>query len=372
MRKDQTKHKKKIQWGTVLQMGIGAIAGAGLGLLGLFNTDSPLELVVLLAALMVSCYAHIILHEGGHLVCGLLTGYRFLSFRIGKRMLMRQDGKLMWRKYHIPGTGGQCLLEPPEGDEYSYLLYNLGGGLSNLLFAGLAFFAMGFATGMLQSALLVFVLVGITLGLTNLIPMKVGGVSNDGYNIRCLGQGGIVPKAFALQLRVVARQMDGLSLKDMPEEWFSMTDGMELNDPLVAAVATLAASRLLDQGKMEQGEQAIHTLLNQETGMAGVHKMELTCEEIFCMQLRGAPAADYEGLETKALTQYRKGTRSYMPARLRQDYAKALLVDNDETAAAGILAQFEKQAPRYPYQVELAGERRMMDLVRERKKNLGL
>lgn len=35
-----------------------------------------------IASLLVSVPLLVILHEGGHLVCGLMSGYRFISFRI--------------------------------------------------------------------------------------------------------------------------------------------------------------------------------------------------------------------------------------------------------------------------------------------------
>ena len=68
-----------------------------------------------LACLVLSFWLQAILHEGGHLVCGLLSGYRFLSFRVGSFTLLRQNGRLVLRRFYLPGTGGQCLLEPQTG-----------------------------------------------------------------------------------------------------------------------------------------------------------------------------------------------------------------------------------------------------------------
>ncbi len=39
-------------------------------------------------------FLQIIIHEAGHLVCGLASGYRFVSFRILSFTLIREDGKL--------------------------------------------------------------------------------------------------------------------------------------------------------------------------------------------------------------------------------------------------------------------------------------
>ena len=62
----------------------------------------------------VVCFLQLIIHEGGHLVAGLLTGYRFVSFRVLNWLLIRKDGRLQWRNFELAGTGGQCLLAPPD------------------------------------------------------------------------------------------------------------------------------------------------------------------------------------------------------------------------------------------------------------------
>ena len=41
------------------------------------------SMVMLVAAFMI----HIVLHEAGHLIFGLMSGYRFYSFRIGSNLI---------------------------------------------------------------------------------------------------------------------------------------------------------------------------------------------------------------------------------------------------------------------------------------------
>ena len=94
---------------------------------------------VLMAGLVGGIFLQLILHEAGHLVCGLATGYGFVSFRIGSWMLIRRDGKLRWCRFSLPGTGGQCLLSPPPWREEGFpvFAYNLGGPSVNLITAAL-------------------------------------------------------------------------------------------------------------------------------------------------------------------------------------------------------------------------------------------
>ena len=90
---------------------------------------------------LFSIFLQVLLHEGGHLVCGLATDYRFVSFRIFNLTFIRKDGKLCIKRFSLAGTGGQCLLTPPERplEDIPTTLYNLGGVLANLLTAILAF-----------------------------------------------------------------------------------------------------------------------------------------------------------------------------------------------------------------------------------------
>ena len=97
------------------------------------QTEYPLALLVTIFA---SVLFSVITHELGHLIAGLLTGYRFVSFRIFSFMLVRSEGKWKIRRMSVPGTGGQCLMAPPrkKNGYYPFALYNLGG----ILLCGLA------------------------------------------------------------------------------------------------------------------------------------------------------------------------------------------------------------------------------------------
>ena len=84
------KNTKK-SW-VLLQLGylvLCLLVGAAVGLLighffgsSLANQIRHVSITYLLATFIVSTILHIIIHEGGHLLGGLLTGYKFVSFRV--------------------------------------------------------------------------------------------------------------------------------------------------------------------------------------------------------------------------------------------------------------------------------------------------
>ncbi|MDR0248936.1 MAG: hypothetical protein LBI44_04680 [Oscillospiraceae bacterium] len=121
-----------------------AARGGGAG-----RAASPGARLLPIALIGLSVYAgaalHTVLHEAGHLLCGAVSGYRFVSFSVAGVMFVGENGKLRLKRLGVAGMAGQCLMSPPVGDGYSYpfLLYNLGGSLMN--FAACAVFAALYA-----------------------------------------------------------------------------------------------------------------------------------------------------------------------------------------------------------------------------------
>ena len=103
-----------------------------------------LELLGVIAFSLFSAFVggflQIVIHEAGHLVAGLLSGYKFISFRIFNYTILKTAEGLKVKKFGISGTGGQCLMTPPDGpaEDLKFVFYNLGGVLFNLLFSAVA------------------------------------------------------------------------------------------------------------------------------------------------------------------------------------------------------------------------------------------
>ena len=77
----------------------GAMLGDKLSISGLEPFPVPdgfgfLYFIALFVFYFVTTVLHTIIHEGGHLVFGLLSGYEFLSFRVMSFTIVKKDGKL--------------------------------------------------------------------------------------------------------------------------------------------------------------------------------------------------------------------------------------------------------------------------------------
>ena len=335
---------------------------------GFFN---GIDIVIIGLGLALSVFLSIIIHEGGHLVFGLISGYGFSSFRIAGVMLVRQDGRLRVRTMSIAGTGGQCLMIPPEPDENGkipVILYNLGGIIANLVLCALfaALYALTIKHIVVAYIFLLSTIISMLMAVTNGIPLHVGGIANDGMNACYLSKNSVSAIAFRNQLLMNAAQSEGQRISEMPDEWFRLPDGADMQDLHCASIAVFATGRLLDRGDTLAAEREIFALLNSGYNIVGLHRSLLACDLIYC-RLVNNPTADISRLLSADVKKLMKLMKTY-PSIIRTEFAIALLSEKNEKKASEIKDFFEKATKKFPFPQEIENERRLIDLA-EKSKN---
>lgn len=346
---------------------IGAACGAGgaaIGIRFIPEADGTGDLIVVIASIVISIYIHVILHEGGHLVCGLLSGYKFVSFRAGNRMLIKSNGKYYLKKFSIPGTGGQCLLDPPDTSDGNYpvKLYNLGGGLSNFLFSAMAFLAVtNTESHVMKEVLFPFIILGVALGATNLIPMRVSGIANDGYNILSLDKDPVGRRAFWQQMRVNRLSTDGVCLKDMDEDLFDLAQSEVEENPLVDQMKLFWLQRLLDEKRFEEARDYGRKLIHAKDSIQ-IFKL-MTGVELLYLELTGpCDESVVRALYSKEIQKWLKAVKGY-PSTHRVRYAYATRFAHDEKMAAKAVTDFAKACKTYPMLGEIETEKELFEEI---------
>lgn len=326
-----------------------------------------LSFAALIVGMYLMIYAQIIIHEAGHLVFGLLTGYRFSVFRIFSLTFLRdaETGKIHVRRMQLAGTGGQCLMVPPEpvDGRIPFALYHLGGVLMNLI-ASAVFFVLYLLCRpipVLSLFFLIGVIVGVAYAMMNGIPMRLGAVDNDGYNLYAQAKSPAAMEAARIQLLAAEAMARGLRLRDMPAEWFVIPDGADLTNSMVAVIGVFACNRLMDEGRYADAETAIRALCAKPTGMVGVHRSLLDCDRMTCLLLLGQ-TEKAQTLLTKELKSFMR-TMKNNPTILRTRYAIARLADHEQTEADAVMAQFERCAKTHPFPSDIESEREILAAI---------
>jgi len=337
-------------------------------LFGLFQNDRTAYfqgVLIFLICIWGSYLLYIPVHEAGHLVGGLLTGYRFCSFRIFHWMLVLVDGKLRLRRHSLPGSGGQCLMIPPalSRGTMPVMLYNLGGSALNLMVALLSLL-LWWTLPHISPWQLLFLCSGffhLIGALANGLPLPIGQIPNDGCNALHMLHKPQAVRAFWIQLQIHAMSVEGVRLKDMPEGWFYLPTNADLHNVLFAAIAVNHCNRLLDQLELKEADAQMAILLRRQELMPIYHNA-LQAERLFC-ELVGANRPEViDRLYTPQLKTFLHKSRNNLSAQ-RIQYALALLHENDPNKAAGFLSRFHTIIKRAPHLGDVHTEQSLLALI---------
>ena len=220
--------KKKIINGLLQILGImivGGIIGYAVGKIAgdtLSRVDKP-NIILFLITGVIAFVLHIVVHEAGHLFFGLLSGYKFISFRVFDFKIMKDENeKLKIRYERLAGTGGQCLMRAPEYIEgkFKYKLYLLGGVMFNLVFSIILWLVLP------SYYTLLFALIGFTLAFLNLIPMGF----NDGMTFYHASKDETTRFILFLQLEYVYYQSIGKNLLIEKSEVVEKINSLEITN----------------------------------------------------------------------------------------------------------------------------------------------
>jgi len=358
---------------TLFFLGIGMFCGFFIGtVIGQnFDEERPIGQTLLIAGgLFLSMYAAIvvqlIIHEAGHLVFGLMSGYKFSSFRIFSFMWVKESGRIRLKRLSITGTGGQCLMSPPDmiDGKIPVTLYNLGGSLMNVIASTvfLILFILFKNVFFVSTVLLFFTAIGYIIAIMNGVPMRMGTIDNDGYNAFSLTKSPEAMRAFWVQMKANEQISNGVRLKDMPDEWFKLPSDEAMKNSMVATLGVFICNRLMDKENFEEADKLMEHMLSIESGMVGLHRNLLVCDRMF-IEMTGENRKEIVDLMlTKEQKTFMKQMKNF-PSVLRTEYVYALLCENDTAKAEKIRKQFENIAKTYPYPNDIQAERELMEIA---------
>lgn len=327
---------------------------------------------VAIGSFILSLAILIPIHELGHLACGLLTGYKFVSFRIFNLTILKNNGKLRIKKFAIAGTGGQCLLTPPDLsiEEIPTGWYNFGGIFANIILLAIALpFSFLDLNPFVAEGLWIFILTDVVIILLNGIPMQAGGVGNDAHNMKLLKNNLLSKQGIVNQLRANALIQNGIRPKDMPEELFSNPKDIDYKNALEVSIPLMYASRLIDQQKYEEALSEMESLYAHNDEIMPLYVKEIACELVF-LYLRTGRIEEAKKLLDKDLRKYIETYRKMMSSKERILIAIALYLDKDTAKAQALYQQFKSRQDSYLLQGEYLSDLSLLkDMLSKKNTN---
>jgi len=301
-----------------------------------------LDIVATILIVGVSIFLHIILHEIGHVLGGLVSGYQFIMFRLFSTVWIKTPDGLSKRKEHIPGVLGQALMVPPEmsGQEQPpFLLYHSSGLLMNLVTATFfVFLGLMIPVGTVDYFLYVSAVVALFIIITNALPLQ----GTDGYNIVQQVKDPKAHEEITKTLYLYRDMVEGASLESL-QQYVDLEAIDSLKDPNAATMYTVRADYFLEQKKFAKAHQIYKLLWNNIHDLFPAHQQTITMSYLFTLLL-----TDPNHRNVQKITQgkiYKDYQEIKQSDYIRVYAAKALYVDEDFKQAEALLNEGEEYIP---------------------------
>ena len=304
------------------------------------------------ASLIITAILQFALHEVGHLLFGLASGYKFSSIRLYKYAIVKDDSGYHVKKFNIQGTGGQCIMTLPEDTNPSrvpFFWYNAGGVIVNVVLVAISIVVLSCCNlGMVaESFFIMLAFTGAFIALTNGVPLSFNGLCNDGRNIMLLMRNKRSRRFFLRMMQTASELSRGKRLKDMPREWFEDIPVDSPKDYFLLANRINYAALLEDSGRFDEARRVYEEISSFEKDLPGMIKLEIGADHILMELLTTARHDIVETIYDKWLKAYINSSYKYSPIKTVALYALALHHDNDPVRAKQLLDELESHREDY-------------------------
>ena len=229
---------------------------------------------------------------------------------------------------------------PPEcpSERVPFFWYNAGGVMMNVTLALVSLSLLmtcNLSMWWTELCLMMFI-VGLFFAVINGIPMRPGGVQNDGMNILILCRVPEKRKDFVRQLQIAASATEGKRMSEMPAEWFDFSPVDDYKDYLRLASRLNHQARLIDEGDFLAAHVAVEDLLQHFDELPKLIQFELAGESVFTELLTENRNEIIDKYWTKEQVDYVKNSARFSSSKQRILFAYALFAEKDTGKALQI------------------------------------
>ena len=324
----------------------------------LFDGIDFYEIPLIFLAFFLSLPLHIILHEAGHLLGGLLSGYDFIMFRLFNTVWIKTDKGISKRRQQVLGLLGQALMMPPEDeDKPPFLLYHSSGFLVNLL-TGILLIILGNLISNSTISLIVYsaAAAAILLFFVNAIPK----MPNDGYNILIQLKNPEATTELTKMLRLYGELVRGTSFTEL-QDYIELNLVHSLENPNNVTFLTAQAAAYMEQFDFEQAREIYTRLWDQRDDLLEPHKPDVYLNYLFTLLMTEPKHGDITTLkESTVLQNYSKAKLSDV---LKTRAAEALYLEGNFSLAKELLVEGRPMIAQAPTVAEENLEYQLYDYL---------
>lgn len=284
----------------------------------------------------------ILVHELGHLVFGLATGFKFFSFQFLNLLFYKENHHIKFTFSRAPfqNAAGQCILynhDFPSVEKKPYFWYNIGGLLFNLVLFLLGVTLMLVASGILDYVGWLLLLINAFFILSNGIPQSNDHIiNNDGNTIKLCHQSEAELLGFYASINMHQKLAAGIELRDL-----EVTHITPLERANIFSLSTHLIE--LDQHMANLDYSAAKDLgqrLLENPNIKALYKDTILLEMLFIELIAGSPEDVIDQFDTKKLFAFSSETA------LRVQYAYGKFAGYDAKKLEKIKEKFDKQVNR--------------------------
>lgn len=223
--------------------------------------DIDLSILTVIIVFVLFGALGVAVHELGHLVCGLATGYRFQTLRLFWFVWTKKNGKISLQVSKGVSLG-ECGMIPPDDErKFRFVLYYLGGCLFNLISAALLVAAMCVFSVDVELWSLYFtgIFVNVYLAASSLLPRGTQ-IPNDGMNLMTAAQSDDARHGLFIQLHMSGEMTCGKRLREYGDDVFAVRDTADIGNYFVANSVICEAGRLYDLGEYDKSAGQLERL----------------------------------------------------------------------------------------------------------------